>query len=268
MAEEDAQQAEITKISIKVPPFWKINPALWFKQLEAQFIINRITADKKKFYTVVASLESEILSTVSDIVLSPPEGNLYDAIKERLILEFSESNEKKLTKILTGLHLGDRRPSQLLKEMKELSSNKFPEDVLKSLWIRLLPPNCQAVLCTSEENLQKISLMADKILELTNRSSVDTIASTSTPEETPEFLNKFQSLEGQIIGLRQEVEQLSIMNRKLAIDRNRFRRQYPPGNNANPSSSSSGQICWYHQKFGSKARKCVTPCKYFLTSEN
>lgn len=45
---------EMTKISVRVPPFWAENPKMWFIQLEAQFEISGITTDRTKFYSVVA----------------------------------------------------------------------------------------------------------------------------------------------------------------------------------------------------------------------
>lgn len=62
----------ISRVLIKFPPFWKPNPALWFAQLEAQFEMTNITADSTKFNYVIASVESDVLNSVSDLILTPP----------------------------------------------------------------------------------------------------------------------------------------------------------------------------------------------------
>lgn len=85
---------EIARVSIRVPPFWKANPALWFCQLEAQFENTGIQKDLTKYNTVVSSIESEILNQVSDIVLNPPVSNRYLALKKRLLDQFTDSDQK------------------------------------------------------------------------------------------------------------------------------------------------------------------------------
>ncbi|GBN66101.1 hypothetical protein AVEN_204398-1 [Araneus ventricosus] len=63
--------SEVSRIAVKMPPFWRENPAIWFSQLESQFITSGIVQDSTKYHTVVASVETEILSQVSDIITSP-----------------------------------------------------------------------------------------------------------------------------------------------------------------------------------------------------
>lgn len=66
----------IAPINIKVPPFWRANPRIWFCQIEAQFANSRVSSDSTKYNTVVASLEGIILAQVSDIILNPPNTNV------------------------------------------------------------------------------------------------------------------------------------------------------------------------------------------------
>ena len=75
----------VNRIQIREPPFWKQNPQLWFRQIEAQFANSNIINDLTKFNTIVGVIESDILASVSDIVLNPPQANLYDTIKQCLI---------------------------------------------------------------------------------------------------------------------------------------------------------------------------------------
>ncbi|KNE86428.1 hypothetical protein PSTG_20211, partial [Puccinia striiformis f. sp. tritici PST-78] len=52
---------------------------------------------------------------------------------EVLIREYAHSQEERLKKILHGMELGDRNPSVLLREMREVSKGMLNEGVLESL---------------------------------------------------------------------------------------------------------------------------------------
>ncbi|WP_333765289.1 hypothetical protein, partial [Streptomyces sp. IBSBF 2390] len=54
----------INRVAVKVPPFWIENPSIWFAQIEAQFSISGVSTDQTKFDTVVASIDTKILSEV------------------------------------------------------------------------------------------------------------------------------------------------------------------------------------------------------------
>ncbi|GBN61018.1 hypothetical protein AVEN_158060-1 [Araneus ventricosus] len=80
---------EVSCIAVKVPPFSRENPAIWFSQLESQFITIAIMKDSTKYHT-----ETEILSQVSDIITSPPNSDMYKTVKEHLINIVSDSEER------------------------------------------------------------------------------------------------------------------------------------------------------------------------------
>ncbi|XP_075151167.1 uncharacterized protein LOC142225277 [Haematobia irritans] len=101
----DNNHLEISRVAVKVPPFWRQNPRLWFRQLESQFITSGIIADVFKFHTLVGSIESNILNYVSHIVENSPEENKYRALKDALLNEFVESEEKCLRQLLENIIL-------------------------------------------------------------------------------------------------------------------------------------------------------------------
>ena len=72
---------------------------------------------------------------VNDIILNLPAMDRYAALKDRLVKSFADSAEKKLRRLLNEVDLGDRRPSQLLRRMRDLAQNGMSEEVLKSLWL-------------------------------------------------------------------------------------------------------------------------------------
>ncbi len=88
----------VTVIEMKVQPFYKIDPQIWFIQLESLFSLSAIVTDIDKYHTLVGVIETDILATVRDIVFNPPAINRYETIKARLIGHFTRTDRKKPSK--------------------------------------------------------------------------------------------------------------------------------------------------------------------------
>lgn len=245
------QREELARISVKIPPFWHARPELWFAQVESQFATSGITAEQTKYHTVVAAIDGEILSQVSDIILNMPQANQYATLKKRMLEEFSVSEQKKLKKLLQDVELGDLRPSQLLREMKNLAGNQIDDAFLKSMWMTRLPNHMRSIISISGESLDNIAIMADKIAEVNDSTSVHEL-SMPKPTTTNDALHKqIEQLTKEVASLRAQFQRSRSRNRSASGNRNK--------NNSREATQTNGK-CWYHRKFGSKATKCREPC--------
>lgn len=257
----NVQPNAVSRIQVRVPPFWKLNPQLWFHQLEAQFANSHIVNDLTKFNTIVGVIESDILSAVSDIVLNPPAINLYDAIKTRLISQFSETEHKKLKSLLNDLTLGDMKPSDLLRKMRELSCGKVGDDLLKTLWLQRLPITIQTVLSTSNDLLTQLTVMADTMFDITEASSSVQAISSPLTKNLDDLVNVVYKLDDKINSLKKDWSESKKSHGQTSRNRS------PATYKANPSSKNG--FCYYHKHFGKDAIKCKTPCNFIVqNSEN
>lgn len=247
-----AQNPVVNRLQVKVPPFWKKNPALWFKQLEAQFSNSGITEDLTRFNTIVGVIESDVLDFVSDIVLAPPATHRYQTIKERLIKQFTESDSKKLHSLLHELQIGDMKPSNLLRQMKELSCGKVGDDLLKTLWLQKLPTTIQTILSTNAQPLELLTPLADTMFETHEGSTVQTV-SLSPTNQFNDLVNAVYKLDDKIEALKKHVRASSKSSKSASRSRSPSPKQ---------AAIAKGKICFYHQRFGNKAKKCATPCKF------
>ncbi|GFS57292.1 uncharacterized protein TNCV_491811 [Trichonephila clavipes] len=161
-----SETVEVARIALRLPPFWKSNVRLWIAQCDHAFTFSGISSDDTKYSALVANLDAETFSYVSDIVLSPPNSDKYHTLSQRLITQFSDSETQKIKKLLTDLQLGDEKPSHLLRKMKELSNGQLQDDFLQSLWLQRMTPHIQTVLSASSEPLDKLAIIADKVLRL------------------------------------------------------------------------------------------------------
>jgi hypothetical protein len=48
-SEDAAQQAVVSRMVVRLPPFWPEQPAMWFAQAEAQFTLAGISTENTKF---------------------------------------------------------------------------------------------------------------------------------------------------------------------------------------------------------------------------
>ncbi|GBN81497.1 hypothetical protein AVEN_37312-1 [Araneus ventricosus] len=121
----ESTKPELARVAFRAPPFWETDSDLWFLQLGSQFRLSSISTDETNFHAVIAALDSKVLSYVSDIVRNPPADNKYDALKTRILNYFSQSQSSKLRVLLQDLQLGDKKPSQLLQELRNLAAEKL-----------------------------------------------------------------------------------------------------------------------------------------------
>ncbi|GFU54985.1 uncharacterized protein NPIL_505081 [Nephila pilipes] len=96
MPNETSNNNQITHVAVKPSPFWKHKSALWFVRLETQFDLAKISLNTTNFNYVLSAVDSDILDSVSDLVLKPPENGRYEVLKKRSIEVHSESEASKI----------------------------------------------------------------------------------------------------------------------------------------------------------------------------
>ena len=101
-----------TQSALRIPPFWTHDPILWFT--------HRIRSDVTRLNHIIGSLTHEVMAEVRDYIMAPPGTIPYDTFRAELIRRTSDSRQKRLRQLLVDEELGDRRPSQLLRRMKQL----------------------------------------------------------------------------------------------------------------------------------------------------
>ena len=245
-------------VSLKIPSYGAHNPRIWFAQVEALFLARGVKSQAVKYAHVVAALPIEIAAEVGDLIDEVPTEYAYDKLKAAIIQCTSASDEKRLQQLLTECELGDRKPSQLLRHMRQLAgNNQISDSFLRQIWMQWLPCNARQILSTSAQStdLNSLAEMADKILEIYHSQTVIQSVRTDQPElETPNpnLQREIEDLQNQVKCLTRTVESLT-----LGLSNKRhFRKSRSRSRSANRKSN----ICWYHKRFGDKAQRCIIPC--------
>lgn len=250
----------VSRVAVKPPPFWPDRPALWFAQLDSQFILAGITCDTTKFHYAISVLDFKHAAIVEDIITTPPESGKYVKLKLELISRLSATREQRLRQLFVKEEPGDRTPSEFLRYCRSLAGADVSDVVMRSLWSSRLPPYLRTVVAMQPETmaLDEVAHMADKVFEVAPRTNSCHVEA-ATRSAAPASINRIDNLERKIDELTVKIEALSVQQRvrrhEQGKSRSRSRRR-------SRSSSRAGRECWYHWKYGDKAAKCIQPCAY------
>ena len=230
MAHEEPP-VSIGNVGLRLTEFWTKDATAWFATVEAQFQTRKITSSRTRYHHVVASLNQETCSIIRDILVGDEAEQTYENLKATLIKRTSLSEEQRMRKLVALGPLGDRRPSQLFRDMQLLDpGDDAGSGMKKSIFINLMPAHIRAVLRASKDlSLAEISDLADRVLD-----PQDSTASGFFP-----------------------ISQVSPQAPPSPSDVQVLRR---------PAAQQSTNFCWYHSRWGSKAKKCNPPCSW--SSEN
>ncbi|UYV67912.1 hypothetical protein LAZ67_5002474 [Cordylochernes scorpioides] len=135
---------EKCKVSVKIPPFWVEKPEIWFFQVEAHFKIGGIIQEDTKFNYFISQLEPKYIENIWDIINSKSD-NKYSECKSRLLELFRESEGLRIKKLISGIELGDMKPSQLLQKLISLATPDISDNLIKTLWLDKLPTSIKNI---------------------------------------------------------------------------------------------------------------------------
>ncbi|KMQ82336.1 hypothetical protein RF55_23314 [Lasius niger] len=163
----------------------------------------------------------------------------------------SVSQEQRTRQLLELEEIGNRKPSQFLRHLRTLAKENVPDSLLRTLWLGRLLTQMQMILATrTDDPLNSVAEQADRIHEMRTKPIV---AATVTPTS--------KTLEEQIKELK---EQIATLTTNRSRDRSRGRSR--DKRNRSRSKSEEGH-CYYHRRFGEKAKKCTQPCTFNTEKE-
>lgn len=231
MAHDEDHTTSISNVGLRLTEFWTKDATAWFATVEAQFQTRKITASRSRYHHVVASLNQETCSIIRDILVGDERNQTYENLKATLIECTSLSEEQRMRKLVTLGPLGDRRPSQLFRDMQLLyPDNNAGSGMKKAIFINLMPAHIRAVLLAKNDlSLAEISSLVDRVLDLEDSTTSAFLPISQVFPQAPPTSSDVQTL-------RQSKEK------------------------------KSTNFCWYHHRWGSKAQKCNPPCSW--SSEN
>ncbi|GIY38634.1 reverse transcriptase [Caerostris darwini] len=124
--------------------------------------------------------------------------------------------------------------------MQNKADARINDDLLKSLFLQILPTNVQQILAISNDNLDKLAEMADGIMSTSSAPVVNAIAASADQPDLHTMLCE--------ITFRLEAR---------TRDQSRGRNQTRSANRSRETENP--EHCWYHRKFEQQENKMSTP---------
>lgn len=264
-SETNSAPAELAAISVqsRLLPFWREYPRMWFIQFEA-IVDAQKTSDDAKYRYVLGQLQPTDLQHITDILIKPPETGKYAAVKQRLTSVYEQSEVKNFKNLISGLDLGNQKPSQLLRRMRELGGTMITEEGIKIEWLNQLPTQVRVVLSVNtDSSLDMLAAMADKMIEYSESSTIAAVSSSSSIPQTVTPTSSEPVMSAQFEVLSKQIEKLSLEISELRSQgRPRYRRHSHSRSRSRSAkySNNGNRLCKYHYRFGDKARRCLSPC--------
>lgn len=210
-------------VILKLPEFWESSAAAWFAQTEAQFALHGITDDSARYFHVVSALGGSTAARTVGFITSPPAAGKYAAFKAFLLKTFELSRTERARRLLAIHNLGDSKPSDHMEMMLSLLGTEEPNFLFMELFLRHMPQPVRTALAnTTITEPRALAEEADRFFLATQRNS-------------PEVLAPMRSY-------------------------NPHSRDTLTGRATD--SQASGGMCYFHSRFGAKAKKCRAPCNY------
>lgn len=259
-----------------IPPFWPTKPELWFLRVEGIMEMCHVTDDVEKFNIVVSFLDFDTLDGVDDLVSTPPTQDKYKALKEAIIKLTAKTTEKKIQEVMSGMTLGDSKPSQLWRRMKQHAGTHIDEAALKVRWLDLLPSTVSMMLeLVDSADMAKVADTADKLLEA-SRTSVMAVGPTRSASPGPRSPASSSSARSQEIEeIRAALQQLTALVLQQGAGQQQRQCNGHQQQRSRSRSRSRGRAtapagpdgwCWYHRKHGAGAMRCTIPCTFKATA--
>jgi hypothetical protein len=231
-----ADAPEHAPANLRLPAFWCDSPRSWFTMAEAQFRLRNITGDNDKYLCLIAALPRDAFRMVAHIVEQEDQADqaddAYEQLKASLVSSHTMSDYQRIELLSKVEPLGGRKPSDLLATMLELCPRGHESSPFFCyLFLQRLPREIRVLLAEEDAaNKRAIAEKADRYMAIHAPQAHDSVVAAATASRSKQ-------------------------KQKKPVKKPSRRRSISP-------STKRPALCFYHFRFGEKARHCEEPCSW------
>ena len=244
--------------------FNKNHPSLWFATFEFRLKFWKIDEEPMKTDLLLTHLNEDALVSVQDLIFQNP---TYSKLKQRLLEKYEPSMSARVSELINPQSLGDNRPSDVLSFLRtNVARADISDCMLKELFLLRMPEEIRLSLCIMHDaSLDQLAQAADRMMDAKNAYSSHKVFGNSL--ENPSANRQHEYLKSKIGVLESKLD--SFIDATKNIQGDHFKTFNQPPFFHGPRSGiltnqnvSSKRFCYFHNRFGSRAFKCIPPCSW------
>jgi len=232
-------------IAVKHLPFYHKSPDVWFMQMESQFELANVKNSRTKYHHILAALPVDIACT-----LSITNSGDYDSLKQKVLNSLKENKHSLIEKALSAVELGDRRPTQIVSEIKrrfEEIGLPVDDNIVKSRLLSAVPCHIKSALVGHDNaSLDQYAAIADSMLAVAGHSNSSFVGAVGASAQSQRYNNSNSSNNN---NRGRDMSNRGNSSQKSYVPRPFYDGQRP-------------RVCNSHIYWGNRARNCRTWCQW------
>ena len=266
-----AQVPDAIKRKPEIPAFDKKNVDHWIRRTENAFIRALCNTPREKFAFLETKFPVDFNPRINEFLWGDPTDAKWAEFLDYLRLEYGTTKQQRAAIILDGFKRESKRPSQYVALLNEKTKDLDLEDVKKEMLIRELPTDVQRMLQERLDNLslEEAAKFADAYFDQDGKPRQSCKTSQINAVQTP--CNEFTAAHSD------DGDDINAINRRFQRNggqgnqrggKSRPQKPQPTTNQsgpprAKPKPANDPSLCYYHNEYGDKAKKCDVGCSRF-----
>ena len=280
----------------ELPPFDKNSIDKWIKRVESAYIRSGITLAREKFAFIEAKFPVDEDPAVDEYLFGPPTNENWENFTAYLRQRYGKTKRQKVSAILEPIKMDGRTPSQYFAKLKQNHDDITFDDIVKEICVRQLPVDLQQTICKDTEKMSAKDMMsfADKYYNpdgsrLHKRpATINAVKQQQQPIPVAQAYSQpfnndddddnidVNAVRGRNTSQQPRQNNGGGFGGNRSKSRGRWNNNNGGNNNGggrfnnNNNNSGGGQrngnrqndpaLCFYHNMYGDKARKCDFGC--------
>ena len=262
-----ARDPDVIRKKPEIPAFDKDHVEIWIKRMENAYIRAGITSVKEKF----AFLETKFAVNVDPVinefffVIDPSENSWRDFLNH-LRKEYGPTPQQKASIFVDGFKRDGRRPSQYAAALNDKTKDVTLDDIKKEMMMREIPVEIRRML---QERIEKCSFkeaaeIADAYFDRDGQPRHRSSAPINEISEPLSALHLEANNDDTITDANAITGRSRQHPKKSSRSRSKSRNTNgQPPTKATETPTADNELCFFHDRFGDKARNCHISCPRF-----
>ena len=271
-----AQIPDAIKRKPEIPAFDKKQVDHWIRRTENAFIRALCNTPREKFAFLETKFPVDFNPRINEFLWGDPTEDKWKEFLAYLRSEYGTTKQQRAAVILDGFKRDGRKPSQYVALLEEKTKDIDLNDVRKEMLLREMPTDVQRML---QERFEGLSLRdaakaADAYFDQEGKLRQKQPTNVNAVQEaSSDFTSPFTD----------DSEDVNAINRRFQNQKSRGNNNFQRGGRGRPNRGGSNHapathtgaqqkpfskpvdpaLCFYHNEFGDKAKKCEVGCKRF-----